>query len=85
MWFGLIEQALQDYGIVMLLGEDLKLKVLINRGLLYFDHGDYTNALHDFLTAVEVFPKNKQIHHTLGLCYHKCVPLVHLAVHVTSR
>ena len=64
-------QALQDYGIVMLLGDDLKLKVLINRGLLYYDHRDYLNALHDFLIASHVYPNDKQIHHTLGLCYHK--------------
>ena len=34
-----------DYGIVLLLGDYMKLKVLINRGLLYFESGDYTNAL----------------------------------------
>ncbi|ELT94016.1 hypothetical protein CAPTEDRAFT_222812 [Capitella teleta] len=65
------EKALKDYGIVLLLGDQLKLKVLINRGLLYSDLNDYTNALHDFLLAVQLCPEDKQIHHTLGLCYHK--------------
>lgn len=64
-------QALQDYGIVLLLGDQLKLKVLINRGLLYFDHKDYLNALHDFLVAAKVNPTDPKVHHTLGLCYHK--------------
>ncbi|KAK3100715.1 hypothetical protein FSP39_024147 [Pinctada imbricata] len=38
------QKALKDYGIVLLLGEDekLKAKVLINRGLLYFERKDYT-------------------------------------------
>jgi tetratricopeptide (TPR) repeat protein len=64
-------QALKDYGIVVLLGDQLSLKVLINRGLLYSDLNDYTNALLDFLLAVNICPLDKQIHHTLGLCYHK--------------
>ena len=64
-------QALQDYGIMLLLGEQLMLKVLINRGLLYFSRKDYRNALHDFLLATKVNPRDKRLHHTLGLCYHK--------------
>ena len=67
----IILQALQDYGIVLLLGDQLKLKVLINRGLLYFGLKDFKNALNDFIMAAEIEPLNKRIHHTLGLCYHK--------------
>ena len=55
----------------MLLGDELELKVLINRGLLYFEMKDYKNALHDFLMAENISPRDKRIHHTLGLCYHK--------------
>lgn len=73
-------QALKDYGIVLLLGDQLKLKVLINRGLLYSDLNDYTNALHDFLLAVQLCPEDKQIHHTLGLCYHKSVAALFLSL-----
>ncbi|XP_064609394.1 LOW QUALITY PROTEIN: uncharacterized protein LOC135473473 [Liolophura sinensis] len=65
------EKALTDYGIVLLLGDDLSIKVLINRGLLYFERGDYTNALYDFKTAGKLHPWNCNIHHSLGLCYHK--------------
>lgn len=64
-------QAQKDYGIVLLLGDQLNLKVLINRGLLYYHCKDYGNALHDFLLAANVCPDDKKIHHTLGLCYHK--------------
>ncbi len=66
-------QALQDYGIVLLLGDDLKLKVLVNRGLLYFDRKDYKNALHDFQMAAQISPDDKKIHHTLALSLHKLV------------
>jgi Tfp pilus assembly protein PilF len=64
-------QALTDYGIVLLLGDQLGLKVLINRGLLYFEQGDYINALFDFQNAVRLSPVDHRIHHTLGLCFHK--------------
>ncbi|XP_064636762.1 uncharacterized protein LOC135493378 isoform X2 [Lineus longissimus] len=64
-------KALMDYGIVLLLGDYLKLKVLINRGLLYLESGDYNNALYDFLAASSVNPRDIKLHHTLGLCYHK--------------
>lgn len=65
------ERALTDYGIVLLLGEDLILKVLINRGLLYFERKDYINALYDFKMAANVNKGDHRILHTLGLCYHK--------------
>ncbi|XP_012943224.1 uncharacterized protein LOC101857057 [Aplysia californica] len=64
-------KALTDYGIVLLLGNMLGLKVLINRGLLYFEKQDYMNALFDFQAAVKLSPSDHRIHHTLGLCYHK--------------
>ncbi|KAK2188117.1 hypothetical protein NP493_141g04003 [Ridgeia piscesae] len=65
------QKALQDYGIVLLLGDMLMLKVLINRGLLYFERRDYRNALYDLLLASQISPTEKSIHHTVGLCYHK--------------
>ncbi|XP_067933193.1 uncharacterized protein [Watersipora subatra] len=68
---GQYEKALTDYGIVLLLGDQLMLKVLINRGLLYLSHGDYKNALHDFLLAAKVNSNDPKIRHTLGLCMHK--------------
>ena len=59
---------------MMLLGGDLHLKVLINRGLLYYSMKDYKNALHDLLIAAKMHPTNDpRIHHQLGLCYHKYV------------
>ncbi|RUS90257.1 hypothetical protein EGW08_001946 [Elysia chlorotica] len=64
-------KALSDYGIVLLLGNMLGLKVLINRGLLYFEQGDYMNALFDFQAAATFSPNDHRIHHTLGLCCHK--------------
>ncbi|KAK7097844.1 uncharacterized protein [Littorina saxatilis] len=64
-------KALTDYGIVLLLGEQLSLKVLINRGLLYFEQSDFINALYDFQNASKLSPGNHRIHHTLGLCFHK--------------
>ena len=69
-------QALQDYGIVLLLGDVLTLKVLINRGLLYFERRDYRNALYDLLLAAHISPTEKFIHHTLGFCCHKSVQLL---------
>ncbi|KAL4230368.1 cytochrome c oxidase subunit 1 [Mactra antiquata] len=65
------QKALTDYGIVLLLGDSLKLKVLINRGLLYFEKKDYTNALYDFKMSANMNPRDHKILHTLGLCYHK--------------
>ncbi|KAK6173455.1 hypothetical protein SNE40_016901 [Patella caerulea] len=67
----MFDKALMDYGIVLLLGDQLLLKVFINRGLLYFERKDYANALYDFQMSVKLSPENHRIHHTLGLCYHK--------------
>ncbi|WAR00024.1 TTC6-like protein [Mya arenaria] len=65
------QKALTDYGIVLLLGDSLKLKVLINRGLLYFEKKDYQNALYDFKLSANISTHDHKILHTLGLCYHK--------------
>ncbi|XP_033111439.1 uncharacterized protein LOC117112460 isoform X2 [Anneissia japonica] len=64
-------KALRDYGIVLLLGEENSLKVLINRGLMYFERKDFQNAKEDFTQAVKMEPRNVTIRHTLGLCCHK--------------
>ncbi|XP_015759885.1 PREDICTED: uncharacterized protein LOC107339154 [Acropora digitifera] len=65
------QKALMDYGTVMLLEEERNLKVLQNRGLLYYEIGDIENALQDFLAASKVSPNDPHIRHTLGLCYHR--------------
>ncbi|XP_071495128.1 uncharacterized protein [Diadema antillarum] len=65
------QKAQRDYGIVLMLGEENSLKVLINRGLMYFAQKDYKNARDDFAQAVEVSPRDPKIRHTLGLCCHK--------------
>ncbi|XP_077983613.1 uncharacterized protein LOC144438458 [Glandiceps talaboti] len=65
------DKALRDYGVVLLLGDDNALKVLINRGLMYFERKDYKNSLQDFYQAVKVEPTDPKIRHTLGLCFHK--------------
>ncbi|ESP04789.1 hypothetical protein LOTGIDRAFT_109285, partial [Lottia gigantea] len=65
------DMALMDYGIVLLLGDKLLLKVFINRGLLYFERKDYDNAVYDFQMSAKLSPLDHRIHHTLGLCYHK--------------
>ncbi|XP_052281417.1 uncharacterized protein LOC127878913 isoform X2 [Dreissena polymorpha] len=65
------QKALTDYGIVLLIGDSLKLKVLINRGLLYFEKKDFQNALYDFQLSANISPNDHKILHSLGLCYHK--------------
>ena len=65
-------KAIKDYSVVMLgSSQALSTKALLNRGLLYFEIGNVHNALYDFLQAVVDYPKNADIHHILGLCYHK--------------
>ncbi|XP_071786267.1 uncharacterized protein [Asterias amurensis] len=64
-------KALRDYGIVLMLGEANALKVLINRGLMYFAQRDYMNAKEDFAQAVKMDSRDPKIRHTLGLCCHK--------------
>ena len=63
--------ALKDYSIVLMGDNNLKMKALLNRGLLYFQIGDMENAIQDFVLALEDDPENTKIHHTLGLCYHR--------------
>jgi len=65
------QKALMDYGTVMLLEDKPNIKVLQNRGLLYFEIDDIENALQDFLAASKVSPNDPHIRHTLGLCYHR--------------
>nr|XP_006822233.1 PREDICTED: tetratricopeptide repeat protein 6-like [Saccoglossus kowalevskii] len=76
------DKALRDYGIVLLLGEENALKVLINRGLMYFERKDYKNALQDFYNAVKVEPNDPKIRHTLGLCFHKLNKLEEAVKHI---
>ncbi|EDV25303.1 uncharacterized protein TRIADDRAFT_24608, partial [Trichoplax adhaerens] len=63
-------KALQDYGVVQLLDNDEDQKVLQNRSLLYFEIGDYENALLDTLLCFKENPKDVKIIHTIGRCYH---------------
>ncbi|RNA23613.1 Tetratricopeptide repeat 6 [Brachionus plicatilis] len=65
------KNALKDFSIVLMLGDFLKFKVLINRGLLYFHTKDYFNALNDFKMAAVYSPSDFDIQHMIGLCLHK--------------
>jgi len=51
----------------------LTLRALTNRSLLYLQRGDHDSALNDLLQAAELSPHDKTIHHTLGVCYHRLV------------
>jgi len=51
----------------------LTLRALTNRSLLYLQRGDHDSALSDLLWAAELSPHDKTIYHTLGICYHKLV------------
>ena len=76
-------QAARDYDVVLLLASSdcasdsscsegqLTLSALINRSLIYLQHGDYSNALSDLLSAAKLSPRDKTIYQTLGVCYHK--------------
>ncbi|XP_077968120.1 uncharacterized protein LOC120326538 [Styela clava] len=49
----------------------LKLRVCVNRGLLYLkDLDDAHNAALDFELVTEMQPKNIKVLHTMALCYH---------------
>ena len=50
----IFSQALSDYSKVLLVSKDPGIKVLINRGLLYLQLKDYSNALLDFVDAGKV-------------------------------
>jgi len=76
-------QATRDYTAVLLLASSdggydssctenwLTLAALINRSLVYLQHGDYGSALSDLLWAAKLSPQDKTVCHTLGVCYHK--------------
>ncbi|KFO12800.1 Tetratricopeptide repeat protein 6, partial [Balearica regulorum gibbericeps] len=66
-------KALKDYGILLLLelNKEIAFKVLINRGLLYMELGDYANACEDFKEANILSPDDSQIFHAIGICYHR--------------
>ncbi|MGH0182080.1 UNVERIFIED_CONTAM: hypothetical protein FKN15_017838 [Acipenser sinensis] len=66
-------KALKDYGIVLLLGsrQEVDLKVLINRGLLYAKLSDHHNALLDFKAATMINPEDPAIFNALGICHHR--------------
>ncbi|XP_063677695.1 uncharacterized protein LOC134813749 isoform X3 [Bolinopsis microptera] len=70
-YLGQNKEALCNYGIVLLLEKELNQRVLLNRGLLYYQSEDYDNALVDFKLAVTDSPDNALLYHTLGLCYHR--------------
>ncbi|XP_075008535.1 tetratricopeptide repeat protein 6 [Calonectris borealis] len=66
-------KALKDYAILLLLelSKEIAFKVLINRGLLYMELGDYANACEDFKEAMLLSPDDSQIFQAIGLCYHR--------------
>ncbi|XP_064920077.1 tetratricopeptide repeat protein 6 isoform X2 [Columba livia] len=66
-------KALKDYGIILLLelSEEIAFKVLINRGVLYMELGDYANACEDFKGATLLSPDDSQIFQALGICYYR--------------
>ncbi|NXD05736.1 TTC6 protein, partial [Nothocercus nigrocapillus] len=66
-------KALKDYGILLLLElkKEIVFKVLINRGLLYVELGDYANACEDFKEATLHRPFDSQIFQAIGICYHR--------------
>ncbi|XP_062432174.1 tetratricopeptide repeat protein 6 [Rhea pennata] len=66
-------KALKDYGILLLLelSKEIVFKVLINRGLLYVELGDYANACEDFKAATLHSPFDSQIFQAIGICYHR--------------
>ncbi|NXI46447.1 TTC6 protein, partial [Galbula dea] len=66
-------KALKDYGVVLLLelSKEIALKVLINRGLLYMELGDYANACEDFKEATLLSPDDSQLFQATGICYRR--------------
>ncbi|NXK51629.1 TTC6 protein, partial [Chauna torquata] len=66
-------KALKDYGILLLheLNKEIVFKVLINRGLLYMELGDYANACEDFKEAALLSPDDSQIFQAIGICHHR--------------
>ncbi|XP_049681960.1 tetratricopeptide repeat protein 6 [Accipiter gentilis] len=66
-------KALKDYGILLLLelSKEISFKVLINRGLLCVELGDYANACEDFKEATLLSPYDSQVFQAIGICYHR--------------
>ncbi|XP_074005679.1 tetratricopeptide repeat protein 6 [Numenius arquata] len=66
-------KALKDYGIILLLelSEEIAYKVLINRGLLFVELGDYANACEDFKEATLLSPDDSQVFQAIGICCHR--------------
>jgi len=74
-----------DYSVVLLLVSSdaaydssstegqLTVRALTNRSLMYLQHGNYSNAMHDLLLVAKLSPHDKTIYQTLGVCYHKSV------------
>ena len=68
------KHAIRDLSIVLLLGDYLKFRVLVNRAIIYFSFvGDYSNALSDFTLAARLSPGNYHVEHMIGVCLHKWV------------
>uniref|UniRef100_A0A7N4UX02 Tetratricopeptide repeat domain 6 n=1 Tax=Sarcophilus harrisii TaxID=9305 RepID=A0A7N4UX02_SARHA len=65
--------ALKDYGIVLLLnvGDDIKAKTLINRGLIYTELKMIANALEDFKEAVQINKDDANLFQAAGICHHR--------------
>ncbi|XP_036605598.1 tetratricopeptide repeat protein 6 [Trichosurus vulpecula] len=65
--------ALKDYGIVLLLnvGDDIKAKTLINRGLIYSELKMVANALEDFREAMQINTNDANLFQAAGICYHR--------------
>ncbi|NXT77803.1 TTC6 protein, partial [Zapornia atra] len=68
-----IRNALKDYGIILLLevSKEIAFKVLINRGLIYMELGDYSDACEDFKEATLLSSDDSQIFQAIGICYHR--------------
>ncbi|GAB1601641.1 hypothetical protein Ahia01_000442500 [Argonauta hians] len=63
-------QALRDYAIGLLIGGNLDYKLYVNRGLIYFNLHDITNAYFDFMAAVRLYGGDHCVFHILGLIMH---------------
>jgi cytochrome c-type biogenesis protein CcmH/NrfG len=57
------------------------LKVLIQLGNLYFDTGQFDQAIENYSKALEIYPKNADVRTDLGIMYRKkgCPPSHSLA------
>ncbi|XP_056666978.1 tetratricopeptide repeat protein 6 isoform X1 [Monodelphis domestica] len=67
------DSALKDYGIVLLLdvGDDIRAKTLINRGLIYTELKMTANALADFREAMHISEDNASLFQAAGICHHR--------------